>query len=100
LLDGAGARLIALQAVTWVEGVPPVATVAATVGSAARFDLRMALRRLAQRRVAVTVQLRDGSSFAGVPGRVGADHVELAVPPSHRVRSVPLAALATARFDL
>jgi hypothetical protein len=109
LLD-APARLLAVAGLHWVEGIEATATAPPLpAGIAGRFDLRMALRRLARERVAVTIMLCDSMSHHGTIDRVGADHLDLALHPPdepRRARSVravccvPLAAVVCVRPTL
>lgn len=75
---------------------------------AERVTFGFAMRDLARRRVAMTLQLCSGRSLTGTVDRVGADHLDLALHDSGAARRaadvagfrlVPLAAVAWARID-
>ena len=102
-------RLVPLVAVSWVDGIVTPAAAPPPHGVAGRFDLRMALRRLARERAGVRMVLCDSHSHEGTIDRVGADHVDLALHPRdeprragavRRVRCVPIAALAWVELDV
>ena len=99
-------RLVALSAVRWIDGlVAPALAPPLRDGVAGRFDLRMALRRLARQRDLLRITLCDSTTHAGTIERVGADHLDLAVRPSGErrrigVRCLPLVAVAWVALDV
>jgi hypothetical protein len=108
LAEDAGREiLVCLHAVTSLIGVGALSATPGSEGRVgARLDLRHALRGMVRDRAPVRVVLVDGATLDGTLDRVGADFVELAEHPQgearratavHRVRTVPLAALAAVR---
>ena len=99
-------RLVALSGVRWIDGLAaPALAPPLPDGVAGRFDLRMALRRMARQRDPVRITLCDSTSHAGTIERVGADHLELALRPSGErrrvgVRCLPLVAVAWVAFEV
>lgn len=115
LLDAgsSGELLIALSAVTTMEGLS-ARTGAQLSPVDGRFDLRLALRRIARDRAPVMVGVIDGSAdrqaggtdLAGTIDRIGADFIELAQHPVWEPRRgssvnsmllIPLAAIDSVR---
>ncbi len=73
--------LIPLASLAWLVGLGQHSATPGSEGPvAAKLDFRMALRGLARDRSRVLVQLRGGSTPAGLIGRVGADFLELSEP--------------------
>lgn len=108
LLTGDGGdQLVCTAAVSWVSGLPALATDPDIVPVVhERLGLTYALRGIARDRAAVTLVLRDGTALTGTIDRVGADFVDLAEhgPGEARraaavrgARTVPVAALAVVR---
>ncbi len=109
LLDEHGAEvLVALSAVTGVNGIVDRARAPESTGLATRLDLRWALRGLARSRTGVVLVLIDGAQVTGTLDRVGADHLDLAehgrgevrrAAAVRQIRLVPLSALTSVRSD-
>ncbi|MBC7374725.1 MAG: hypothetical protein H7323_12115 [Frankiales bacterium] len=109
LLDERGADvLVALAAVTGINGVGNRTRAPDSNAVAARLDLRWALRGLARSRTGVVLGLIDGDQVTGTVDRVGADHLDLAehgrgearrAATVRQVRLVPLRSLASVRSD-
>lgn len=78
LRQGGAELLVPLTAVGSVTGLGSAAVAPTSVDPvAARWNLRLALRGLAEARVGVTVSLTHGAVVSGTLNRVGADHVDL-----------------------
>jgi hypothetical protein len=100
--------LVPLGAVARILDLPPEAVSPAGVGVvASRLSLGSALRAIAVDRARVAVALRDGTTLAGTPDRVGADFVDIAqhddiAPRVSGVTSrttIPYAAISTITRD-
>ncbi len=100
--------LLPLAAVTAFRGLPNAATVPGSEGRvAARYDVRMVLRRLVRDRAATALTLCTGEVVHGVLDRAGADFLDV-IPREpgearrsrspRRLRTVPIAALAVVRL--
>ncbi len=105
-----GARvLLPLAAVMTLRGLPFAAVAPGSEGHvAARYDMRMVLRRLVRDRAVVTLLLRSGDVVFGRLDRVGADCMDVTAqePGERRVsralrhtQTVPCAALALVRLE-
>lgn len=88
--------IVALAALGAVHGASDRAVPEVAWSPLTRLGLGSALRRLAEAGRRCVLHLRDGAVLDGVPTRVGADFVEVAVgePGSGRTALVPQAALA------
>jgi hypothetical protein len=81
LLDVAAqpAALVPSHAILAVRGLPGAATTPDAISAVeSRLDLGHVLRGIARDRSAVTLVVRDGSSYTGTIDRVGRDFVDLA----------------------
>ncbi|MGI8647060.1 MAG: hypothetical protein DLM55_03480 [Acidimicrobiales bacterium] len=105
-----GARvLLPLAAVMTLRGLPFAAAAPGSEGHvAARYDMRMVLRRLMRDRAVLTLVLRSGDAVLGRLDRVGADCMDVTtqesgerrVPRSPRhAQTIPCAALALVRLE-
>ena len=103
-----GRLLLPLGAVTSFRGLPRAATTPGSEGHvAARYDMRLVLRRLVRDRASAALTLRTGEVVHGVLERAGADFLDV-VPRElgearrfrreHQLRTIPLAALALVRL--
>jgi hypothetical protein len=87
--------LVPLSAVAAVSNLPLGSVSPAAVGAVeSRLALASVLRAIAVDRARVTVVLRDGTTIAGTPDRVGSDFFDVA---SHDADVAPRAAAVTAR---
>ncbi|WP_164477986.1 hypothetical protein [Nocardioides pantholopis] len=86
--------LLLLAALTAVGGASDRSVPEVAWSPLLRLGPGSVLRRLAEAGERCVVHLRDGGRHEGVPRRVGADFVELAVGEEPRVLLVPLAGLA------
>ena len=98
LLDaGAHEWLVRLPAVLSMRGLADRGTVPEARPVTARLGLGSALRGLAQARLEVALHRSDGSLLRGVPGRVGADFLEVGIGDHAGVEVVPFEALSAVR---
>lgn len=86
LLDGDGAVLLPLTAVTGIERLSRRASPQEESALARRVRLTVALRRLSHDRAGVSVRLVDGAVLTGTIDRVGADHLDVALHPAGELR--------------
>lgn len=106
-LAGGGELIVRLAAVTWVTGLPALASDPESLSAVeARLGLGYVLRALAREREPVTLLLVDGSALTGTIDRAGADFLDLAEHAGDErrrpgvvrgVRTVPYAGLAGVR---
>ena len=98
LLDTGGQEwLVRLPAVLSLRGLAERAAAPGARPVTGRLGLGSALRGLALARLEVALHRTDGSVLRGLPGRVGADFVEVRVGESPVVDLVPFAALGAVR---
>lgn len=98
LLDaGAQEWLVRIPALLSVRGLADRAAAPGARPVTGRLGLGSALRGLAQARLEVALHRTDGSVLRGLPGRVGADFVELGVGEPPVVEVVPFVALGAVR---
>jgi hypothetical protein len=95
--EDAGTSFVPLAGVAMIVGLADSSLPDAARPLAARLSLRAVLRGLAAEEQACVLHLRGGRTLRGVPARVGADFVELALPESVDPVAVPLAALGVVR---
>ncbi|HET6562790.1 MAG TPA: hypothetical protein VFG72_13005 [Marmoricola sp.] len=88
--------VVRLGAVMSARGLSPRAVPEAVRGPLARLGLGSVLRGLAEEACPVVVALLDGDARRGVPGRVGADFVEV-VTADGGAEVVPFSAVAAVR---
>ncbi|MCR1782061.1 hypothetical protein KVF89_05900 [Nocardioides carbamazepini] len=89
--------VVALAALTTVEGASPRSVPAVAWSPFTRLGLASALRRIAEAGEPCLLHLRDGGLHNGVVRRVGADFCELVVGEGRRTVLVAFSALAAAR---
>ncbi|MDQ6525609.1 hypothetical protein RB608_18465 [Nocardioides sp. LHD-245] len=89
--------VVALAAVSTVEGASARSVPAVAWSPFARLGLASALRRIAEAREPCLLHLRDGSRLDGVLHRIGADFCELVAGEGRRTLLVAFSALAAAR---
>lgn len=99
LSDGAQDWMLCLPAVTAVQGAAERSVPEVAWSPLARLGLGSALRRLAEAGERCVLHLVDGTSYDGVPRRIGADFVEMAVGEGRTVLVAFTALAAVQRRD-